>query len=73
MITAAAVPAFQSRVWAQLHHPKRHRGAGIGVAVTARADKGVYIINEFFGRIVFLCKAEKRKKNIEKGEKLCHC
>ena len=50
MITTTAVPAIQACIRAQLHHPERHGGAGIGMAVTARAYKWIYKGSQFFRR-----------------------
>ena len=40
MISRTAVPRFQPRVGAELHHAEGNRGAGIGVSVLGRADHG---------------------------------
>ena len=46
MVSAAAIPTIQAGIGAQLHHAERGGSAGIGVAVPAGANKGIYFMNE---------------------------
>ena len=49
MVSAAAIPTIQAGIGAQLHHAERGGSAGIGVAVPAGANKGIYFMNERLG------------------------
>ena len=64
VIATAAIPTFEARVGAELHHSKRNGCARIGVSVTARADEWIDEIGQAIGRFRLT-----RKKKDSKGKK----
>ena len=48
VVSTASVPAFQPGVGAQLNHPKRRGGPGVGVAVSSRANPRIHFLVQGF-------------------------
>ncbi len=44
VVARAAVPTFETGIWAELHHTHRHGGTGESVAVATGADERIHII-----------------------------
>ena len=66
VVSRSAVPSAQSCIGTYLHHAERHGGAGIGVSVTVRSDKRIYVNSGVFRRTAMCIEYTDKDDEVEK-------